>query len=60
MSLLLMLLIQVNNAHPAFVELSRMQNYGWGELNATGDVSLCGNMFGADPFYIQEGMCCSA
>ncbi|PON47074.1 Midasin [Parasponia andersonii] len=47
--------MKVDNADSAFSRLSRMQNYGWGELNTTEDVPLCDNMFAADSFYIQEG-----
>ncbi|XP_062087755.1 midasin isoform X2 [Humulus lupulus] len=51
--------MKVNHANSMYSKLSRMQNYGWGELNTTGDVSLCDDMFGADSFYIQEGSeCC--
>ncbi|XP_030490703.2 midasin isoform X2 [Cannabis sativa] len=51
--------MKVDKANSMYSKLSRMQNYGWGELNTIGDVSLCDNMFGADSFYIQEGSeCC--
>ena len=45
----------MDHANSMYSKLSRMQNYGWGELNTTGNVSLCDNMFGAESFYIQEG-----
>lgn len=41
-------------------KLSRMENYGWGHLGITADISCsdnmqCDNIFGIDPFYIEKG-----
>lgn len=41
-------------------ELSFIENYGWGDLGETGNISCsddmqCDNSFGIDPFYIEKG-----
>jgi midasin len=43
-----------------YTKLSRMENYGWGNLGTTADISCsdnmqCDNIFGIDPFYIEKG-----
>lgn len=52
------LLIKVDDANAVSSKLSRLQNYGWPDLDTTEDVSSgdevqCGNMF--YPFDIQKG-----
>ncbi|GMH22037.1 hypothetical protein Nepgr_023880 [Nepenthes gracilis] len=43
-------------------ELSIIENYGWGNINVTADISdrndmQCSNAFGIQPFYIEKGDC---
>ena len=43
-----------------YTKLSRMENFGWGDLGMTADISCtenmqCDNIFGIDPFYIEKG-----
>ena len=49
-----LLLAQITMDNATFSSLSRMQKFGWGELNTTGDISLSVSMIGADLFYIQK------
>lgn len=54
------LLLQVDESNLLHSKLSRMGNYGWGELRTNVDVSHCddkqhGDLFGIDPFYIKKG-----
>ncbi|XVF27001.1 hypothetical protein REPUB_Repub14bG0069100 [Reevesia pubescens] len=56
---LLLELLQVDNTNLLYLELSKMENYGWGdpgtptELNT--DNMLCDNIFSIDPFYVEKG-----
>lgn len=57
--MLAFLLLQVDGT--SLQKLSTMENYGWGDLKATADISCgddmqCDNAFGIDPFYIEKGM----
>lgn len=41
-------------------KLSTMENYGWGDIGTSVDIShsddmQCDNVFGIDPFYIEKG-----
>lgn len=54
----LVLLLQVDNT--TLHKLSTMENYGWGDLGTTLDVSCTDDMlhdtvFGISPFYIGKG-----
>lgn len=56
LSFLLKELKEDSNLH----ELSFIENYGWGDLGETGNISCsddmqCDNSFGIDPFYIEKG-----
>lgn len=53
---LLLLQLDDNKLH----ELSTMENYGWGDLGPTADISCsddmqCMDIFGINPFYIEKG-----
>ncbi|KAG7997478.1 hypothetical protein I3843_01G213100 [Carya illinoinensis] len=52
--------LQVETANSMHTNLSRLENYGWGHLAMTADISCsasmhCDNIFGIDPFYIEKG-----
>ncbi|KAL4625562.1 hypothetical protein ACB092_05G035400 [Castanea dentata] len=52
------LTLEPNNS--IYTKLSRMENFGWGDLGMTADISCtenmqCDNIFGIDPFYIEKG-----
>ncbi|KAJ0075983.1 hypothetical protein Patl1_33593 [Pistacia atlantica] len=56
--LLEQLKVEDNNALSA--KLSTMENYGWGDIGTSVDIShnhdmQCDNVFGIDPFYIEKG-----
>jgi len=56
----LVLLLQVDDDSADYPELSRIENYGWGEaimgkiLSGNHNVQL-DTTFGIDPFYIEKG-----
>ncbi|XP_065628594.1 uncharacterized protein LOC112036220 isoform X2 [Quercus suber] len=51
--------VETNNL--IYTKLSRMENFGWGDLGMTADISCtenmqCDNIFGINPFYIEKGL----
>ncbi|XP_022715201.1 midasin isoform X4 [Durio zibethinus] len=58
LSFLLELLL-VDNTNLLYPKLSKMENYGWGDLETptemNTDCMLYDNIFSIDPFYIEEG-----
>ncbi|XP_065628596.1 midasin-like isoform X3 [Quercus suber] len=49
--------VETNNL--IYTKLSRMENFGWGDLGMTADISCtenmqCDNIFGINPFYIEK------
>ncbi|KAK8664402.1 hypothetical protein V6N13_084194 [Hibiscus sabdariffa] len=52
-------LLQVDNTNLLYSKISKMENYGWGDLGALREVNTDGmlhdDLFGIDPFYIEKG-----
>ncbi|XP_017978548.1 PREDICTED: midasin [Theobroma cacao] len=52
-------LLQVDSTNLLYSKLSKMENYGWGDLETpveiNTDSTLCDNVFSIDPFYIEKG-----
>ncbi|XVE88663.1 hypothetical protein DITRI_Ditri19aG0087500 [Diplodiscus trichospermus] len=51
--------LQVDNTTSLYSKLSKMENYGWGDLETPTEIKtdsmLCDNILGIDPFYIEKG-----
>lgn len=51
--------LQLDNKNLLYSKLSKMENYGWGDIGAPTEVNtdsmLQNDVFGIDPFYIEKG-----